>query len=128
MSAKKSQRFKLLLLRENLLFGTSNQISTNEKLNLLLINSICLVFSPLEMQRKLMQTTLFYKFFLLCLKRNISQTYESKQLQKVFCQLCMLLVQLDSMNFFIPYDNCRTYFFTQKVISSVLLRSLKQVF
>ena len=58
-----NQHFKLLFFRINTLSGTSNWISTYEKLNLFLINSVYVVISSLEMQRRLVQTKLYYKSF-----------------------------------------------------------------
>ena len=49
-------------------------MSTNGKLNLLLINSIYLVFPSVEIQRRHVQTKSYDQFFPLCLKRNVSQT------------------------------------------------------
>ena len=46
----------------------------------------CLVFSSLEMQRRLILTKVYYKHFY-CLKRKVSQTLKSKQLQKSFSQV-----------------------------------------
>ena len=59
----RNQHFKLLYFKLNSHFGKSNYISACRKLNLLLINSICLVVSFLEMQRKLIQSKVHYKFF-----------------------------------------------------------------
>ena len=58
----RNQHFKLLYFKLNSHFGKSNYISACRKLNLLLINSICLVVSFLEMQRKLIQSKVHYKF------------------------------------------------------------------
>ena len=57
---KHNQHFKLLYFKLNSHFGKSNWIFASRKLNLLSINSICLVVSSLEMQRKL---KVHYKFF-----------------------------------------------------------------
>ena len=62
----------------------SEQITSYEKLNLLLTNSINLVYFSLEMQRKLIQTKLQHKFFLPCLKRNASQTLQSSSYKQLF--------------------------------------------
>ena len=56
-----NQHFKLLFFRINLLFGTSEYMSTYGKLKLLLISSIYLVFSPVEIQRTLVQTIKLYR-------------------------------------------------------------------
>ena len=44
-------------------FITSKQIYSYRKLNLLLTNSIYIVFLPLEMQRKLKQTKVYHTFY-----------------------------------------------------------------
>ena len=54
---------KLLFLKLISHFSTSDYISTYGKLNFLPINSIYLVFSSLEMQRRLIQIKVYYKLF-----------------------------------------------------------------
>ena len=104
---------------------------TYKKLNLLLINSIILVFSSIDMQRRFIQTKLYHKFFLLCLKKSLSQTFESSSCKtlppKCQCFWCSLLLWI----FFIPCYNCKAIFFIQifcypeVFITVVLLGSLK---
>ena len=53
---KHNQYSKLVFFNINLHFGTSDEISTFGKLNCLPISSNYLVFSSLEMQRRLIQT------------------------------------------------------------------------
>ena len=53
---------KLLLFTINLHFVTSNQISAYRKLNFPLTSSICFVFLPLEMQKRLKQTKVYHPF------------------------------------------------------------------
>ena len=65
---------KLLFFTINLHFVKSNQISTYRKLNLPLKSSIYFVFLPLEMPKRLAQTKVPL-IFILCLKRNDSQTF-----------------------------------------------------
>ena len=45
-------------------------------------HSICLVVSSLEMQRRLIQTNVHYKFFTLFQKKNDSQTFKSSSFKK----------------------------------------------
>ena len=54
---------KLLIFKINLHFRISDEIFTYEKLSLLPINSIFLVFSSREMHRKLIQAKVHYKVF-----------------------------------------------------------------
>lgn len=62
----------------------SEQITSYEKLNLILTNSINLVYFSLKMQRKVIQTKLQHKFFLPCLKRNASQTLQGSSYKQLF--------------------------------------------
>ena len=81
-SRKHNQHFKQLFFKTNL--HLSDYISTYGKLNLLSINRIFLVFPSREMQRKLMQTKVYYKLSLSSLKRSILQTFNSSSCKKVF--------------------------------------------
>ena len=74
---KHNQHFELLYLIINIHFGASNQLSACSKINLLFINTIYLVLSSLEIKRTLIQTKVFYKLLLLCLKINNSQNFRS---------------------------------------------------
>ena len=94
-----SEYFKLLFVKINLKFVTPKQILTYRKPNLPLASSICLVFLPLKMEGRLKQTKVYHTFFLLCLKRNDPQTFK-KWHGFTFSSVCMLLVQLASVNVF----------------------------
>ena len=72
---KYKQNFKLLFFKLNSHFGPSNEIYKYRKLNLFPINNIYLIVSYLEIQSTL-------HFFLLCLKRNGSQTVKSTSCEK----------------------------------------------
>ena len=105
---------------------------TYEKLNLLLINSINFDFSSLEMQRRLIQTKLYYKFPLPCLKRNVTQTLGSSSSKK--CSVIMLLVQFASKNDALFHVISEIHYFSRRFIvnqrsfaTAMLLRSLKQM-
>ena len=56
-----------------------------------------MAFSSLEVQRRLIQTKYTTGF---TLKRNDSQTFKSIAIAKNFSSVCMLLVQLASINYF----------------------------
>ena len=112
--------FQLLGFKLNSHFRTSNYISACRKLNLLLINSICLVVSSLEMQRGLNkpknykakysdQSTL--QVFSLCLKRNNSQTYKSSSFEKIFLQCACYRYNLLRVIFLILFDSWKILFF-----------------
>ena len=58
-----NQHFRQLFFKKHLHFGTSNEISTLGKLNLILINSIYLFFYSLKMQKRLIQTKVHKKIF-----------------------------------------------------------------
>ena len=68
--------------------------------------------------------------FLLCLKRNISQTLKSNSCKQVFPKCIYHWYNLLRWMFFIPCDNSKTFFFIQtyRCATAMLLRSLKQVF
>ena len=102
---KHNQHFKLLFFTRDFHPITSNQISTFRKLNLPFSQAVFL-FLPLEMQRRLKQTRVYYMLSLLCLKRNDPQTFKSSSCKSPFlqcvCCWCMLLLR---WMFFIPCDN-----------------------
>ena len=83
---------------------------TYGKLNILIMNNIYSVFFSVEIQRRLVQTKLYFQFFTLCLKRNISQTSKVAAAKNFFPSVYMLLVKLASMNVFIPCDDLKNYF------------------
>ena len=74
---KHNQQFELLYFIINIHFGASNQLSACSKINLLFINTIYLALSSLEIKRTLIQTEVFYRLLLLCLKTNNSQNLGS---------------------------------------------------
>ena len=92
---KKPQYFKLLLSLRNLNFGTSNLLSTCRKINLLLINSIHLVFSSLETQIRRIQTEVWCNFVFFVWKETTQKSSKYS-----FSTVCVLLVQLASINVF----------------------------
>ena len=63
ISRKPNQHLKLLFLKINLDFDTSDWLSTYGKLNFYHITSIFFVFFSLEMQRRLLQTKVYYKLY-----------------------------------------------------------------
>ena len=107
---KHNPHFKLLIFRINLLFGISNEMSTYGNLSLLLMYGIYLVFSSLEIQRRLIQTKLYYHFLLLCLKRNVSQTFKSSNCNKLFAKFLCYWYSLLWWMFFILCDNWKKFF------------------
>ena len=74
---KHNQQSELLYFIINIHFGASNQLSACSKINLLFINTIYLALSSLEIKRTLIQTEVFYRLLLLCLKTNNSQNLGS---------------------------------------------------
>ena len=83
----------------NIEFVTSNQIPTYRKSNLPLTSSIYLVFFPLEMQGTLIQTKVYHTFFHFVWKETTHKPLKVAA-AKPFSPVCMLLVQLASMNVF----------------------------
>ena len=127
---KHNQYDKLLFFTINLHFITSNQISIYRKLNLPLTNSIYLAFLPLEMQRRLKLTKVYYMFFTFSEKKRPScDSYKDFSLQCV-CYWNNLLQWM----IFIPYDSWKTllfmkiYRFSEVFLSTMLMPSLRSVF
>ena len=85
------------------------------------------------MQRRLIETKVYYKLFL-CLKRNVSQTFKSSSCKKVFPKCAYYRYNLLRWMLFIPCDNWKNYFLYKFIATqgfsatTKLLRSLKQVF
>ena len=108
-------------------------MSSYGKLNLLLINSIYLVFSAVGIERRLVQTILYYHFFSLCLKRNVSQTSEVAT-AKDFPSLYVIgKACFDEWFLFYViiwrHYSLHKFIFTQSIFAvAMLLCSLKQVF
>ena len=106
---------------------------TYGKLNILLMNSIYSVFFSAEIQRRLVQTKLYFQFFTFRLKRNILQTYKVATAKKIF-QSVYVIGKACFDECFVPCDNLKNYFlqkfiFTQSIFAiAMLLRSLKQLF
>ena len=127
----RNQHFKLLYFKLNSHFGKSNYISACRKLNLLLINSICLVVSFLEVQRKLIQYTT--SFFPLSQKKQLTNL-QKQQLRKLFVQCACYRYNLLRWMFFIPFDYWKLLLFANvryslEILSAAILKlSLKQVF
>ena len=91
-----------------------------------------MVFPSLEMQRNADQCILLT--FILCLKRNVSQTLKSSSCKKVFPKCVYHGYNLLRWMFFIPCDNWKTFFFIQTYRypevrrTTMLLLSLKKAF
>ena len=82
--------------------------STYRELNLLLIISIYLIFSSLEMQRELLQTKVYYKLLDSSEQKRITNL-QKQQLQKALSSVCMLCIHLALINIFIPCKNQKTF-------------------
>ena len=108
---KHNQHFKLLCFKRNSHFGKSSKISECRKLNLLHIDSICLVVSSLEMQRRLIQTKVFFLLFSLCLKRNDLQIFKNSSCKKILLPCARYRYNLLRWMFFIPFDNYKSLSF-----------------
>ena len=78
-----------------------------------------MALSSLEMQRRLMQTKVYYNDFTLSEKKELTRL-QKKQLQKTFSPVCMLSIQLASMNVFTPCDNWKALFFRRMIRCSVV--------
>ena len=93
---------KLLFFIINLDFNTSQQISTQRKLNQLLTSSIFFVFLTPEMQERLEQTKTYYAFSYFVLK-EMKQKPLKRVATKSHFSVCMLLLLLAPMNVFLLY-------------------------
>ena len=91
-------------------------MSTYGKLNLLLINSTYLVFPSQEMQRKLLQTKLYYKFFYSVLK-EASHKPSKKRAARLFPKSVCYWYSLLRWMIFVPYDNWKTYFLYKSIVT-----------
>ena len=87
----------MLFFTINLHFVTSIQKPTYRKTNLALTNRSHLVFVALETQERLKQTKVYHTFFTFSEKKPIKNLQKWQQ-QNPFSPVCMLLVQLVSMN------------------------------
>ena len=131
---KQNQHFKLLFFKENLHFGTSEQISTYRKLNLLSIKSIYLVFSSQERQRRLIQTKVYYKLFCSIWKETSHKPLKVAAAKKIFpkCVIidktcfdeCILFCVITGRH----YSLCKCSVTQRFGAVVMLLRSLKQMF
>ena len=65
------------------------------------------------MQRRLMQTKIYYNHFYSVSKETFYKPLKVAELQKSLSQVCISLIQLASMSVFILCGNCKTLFFIQ---------------
>ena len=59
-----------------------------------------MVFSSLEVQRRLIHTKVYHKFFYSAWKEKTHKPSKAKQLRKTFSLVCILLVDFAWMNYF----------------------------
>ena len=96
---KHDQHSKLPFFKLNSHFEISNQMSTCWELNLPPINTIYLIISSLEMQRRLIQIKVHYMFFD-SVQTETTHKYSKGVAAKNFSPECMFWIQLVSMNVF----------------------------
>ena len=99
---KHNQHFELPFFMINLHF-TSKQLPTYRKTCLLLVNSIYLVSSSLEIQRRIPQIKYTTSFVTLS-EKKLLQTFKNSNYKKLFlkCISCYYLLRL---TFLVPCDN-----------------------
>ena len=125
---------KLLFFTINFYFVTSNQISTYRKLNLPLTSSIYFVFLLLEMEKKTQTDKSIPCVFLLCLKREVPQTFKSGSCNNLLPWSVCCWYNLLRWMFFILCDNWKTIIFMKNLhyseisLFAMLMLSLKPVF
>ena len=128
------KHFELLFFKENLHFGTSEQISTYGKLNLFPIKSIYLVFSSQERQRRLIQTKVYYKLFYSIWKETSHKPLNIAAAKKVFPKCVIIDKTCFDECFFFHVITERHYFLYKFSVTqrfgaiAMLLCSLKQMF
>ena len=115
---KHNQHLQLLFFKINLHSGTSNQISTYGKPNLLLINSNYLVFFSLEIQKRFMDSCrpiriLQVLYFVWKKKNKKKQTLTHKPSKVACTEKCFFKCVCYWYNtlqwiFFVSYDNGKT--------------------
>ena len=129
-----NQRFKLLFFKENLHFGTSGQISTYGKLNLLPIKSIYLIFPSRERQRRLIQTKVYYKLFYTIWKETSHKPLKVGAAKKSFPSVYIIDKTCFDECFLFHVITGRHYFLHKFSVTrrfgaiAMLLLSLKHVF
>ena len=85
------QRFKVLFFKTSVHFGTSDLIFAKNKLNLLPLNSVYLVFVFSRNAKKTQTDQGALQTFLLCRRRNILQTFKSNSCKKSLFQVCNII-------------------------------------
>ena len=93
------------------------------KLNLLLRNSIYLIFLSVEIQSRLVQTKLYYQIFSLCLKRNVSQTSKIATAKNLFPSVYVIGEGCFYECFLFHVIIWRHYFYTNLSLPRVFLQS-----
>ena len=86
---------------------------TYEKRNLLLINNIHLVFSSLVIQRRLLQTKVYYKFSTLSERKRYTNLQQQQLQKNYFPSVYVNWYNLLRQMFFIPCNNWKTLLFLQ---------------
>ena len=107
---KHNQHFKLLYFKLNSQFGKSNSILACTKLNLLLINSICLVISSLKMQRKLILTKVSPQVSSVS-KETTHKPSKVAAEKTLLSSMHVINTKLFRSMLFIPFDNWKSVLF-----------------
>ena len=94
-------------------FRISEQMSTYEKLNLLQIKSIYLVFSSRERQRRLIQTKAYYKIVYSVWKETSHKPLKVTAAKKFFPSMYIIGKICFDFCFFFSCNNWKTLFFMQ---------------
>ena len=105
ISLKPNQHSKLLFLKINIDFDTSDWSSTYGKLNFYPITRIFFVFFSLEMQRKLLQTKVYYKLCYSVWKETSHKLLTVSTAKKVFPKSVYHWYNLLRWLLFIPYHS-----------------------
>ena len=113
----------LLFFKENLHFGTSKQISIHGKLNLLTGNSIYLVFSSREKQRRLIQTKVYCKLFYSVRKETSHKPLKVAAAKKSFPRVYFIDKTCFNECFLVHVITGRHYFLNKFSVTQRLVQS-----
>ena len=110
---KLNQHFEQLFFMISVHFGISNLLSKYRKTNLLLINSVYLAFFSRGVQRRVIQTKVYHKFFYFVWKETTHKpsTHKSIETAKKLFSSVYLIGTTCFNKLFYSCDNWKTLFF-----------------
>ena len=125
-ATKKSQSttsiLKLMFFRINLHFVKSNQKSTYRKLNLHLTSSTYFVFLPLEMQKRLEQTKVYYSFSYFVWKETTHKSLKVAAAKTLLSRVCFIGATCFDESYLFYMITERHYFSWKFIVTLRLLK------